>query len=188
MSSSLDLRAEWIEADGLGGFASGTMSGIRTRRYHALLLSASTPPAGRMVLVNGFDAWIETAAGQSVFSSQCYSPGITHPDAADRIGAFTTAPWPRWRFDLPDRIQLEHEVLGKHGAPVVAVSWKLATPRDDVRLCVRPFFSGRDFHSLHRENPAFQFEPVRLQGVGHFLWRTYPDIPGILIITNGTLD
>ena len=52
---------EWLEADGLGGFASGTVSGIRTRRYHALLLTATKPPAGRLVLVNGFDASVETA-------------------------------------------------------------------------------------------------------------------------------
>jgi hypothetical protein len=53
----LDLKKrEWLEADGLGGFACGTASGIRSRRYHALLLAATTPPTGRMVLVNGFDA------------------------------------------------------------------------------------------------------------------------------------
>ena len=55
---------EWLEADGLGGFASGTSTGIRTRRYHALLLTAMTPPTGRIVLVNGFDAWVETAQRQ----------------------------------------------------------------------------------------------------------------------------
>ena len=59
-----DLTREWLEADGLGGFASGTVAGIRTRRYHALLLTATTPPTGRVVLVNGFDAWVETPAGR----------------------------------------------------------------------------------------------------------------------------
>jgi glycogen debranching enzyme len=57
--TGLDDRTEWLEPDGLGGFASGTTSGIRVRRYHALLLVATTPPTGRMVLVNGLDAWIE---------------------------------------------------------------------------------------------------------------------------------
>src|SRR3954453_17787020 len=52
-------HTEWLEAHGLGGFASGTTSGIRTRRYHALLLTAQTPPTGRVVLVNGLDAWVE---------------------------------------------------------------------------------------------------------------------------------
>ena len=184
----MDLRAEWIEPDGLGGFASGTVSGIRTRRYHALLLTAMTPPTGRMVLVNGFDAWIETSFGRCVFSSQCYAPGVTQPDAADRIGSFSTDPWPRWRFDLPDGIQIEQEILGKRGAPVVALSWRLANPRADVKLCIRPFFSCRDFHSLHHENPAFQFEPSSPGGVGHYLWRPYPGVPGILITTNGAFD
>jgi hypothetical protein len=59
MTTPISSR-EWLEADGFGGFASGTATGIRTRRYHALLLTATTPPTGRMVLVNGFDAWIET--------------------------------------------------------------------------------------------------------------------------------
>lgn len=43
------LDKEWLEADGRGGFASGTAAGIRTRRYHASLLVATTPPTGRMV-------------------------------------------------------------------------------------------------------------------------------------------
>ena len=59
------LTREWLEADGLGGFASGTVAGIRTRRYHALLLTATTPPTGRVVLVNGFDAWVETPGGRA---------------------------------------------------------------------------------------------------------------------------
>jgi len=93
---------EWLETDGLGGFASGTAAGIRTRRYHALLLTATTPPTGRVVLVNGVDAWVDTAAGSWALSSQRYDPGVVHPDGASRIAAFTTDPWPRWTYSLPD--------------------------------------------------------------------------------------
>src|SRR5947208_16875069 len=53
---------------GLGGFASATTSGVRTRRYHALLLTAMTPPTGRVVLVNGFDAWLDTPSGSFALS------------------------------------------------------------------------------------------------------------------------
>ena len=92
----IDPSAEWIETDGLGGFASGTVSGIRTRRYHALLLTATTPPTGRVVLVNGFDAWVETPRGTFFLSSQRYAPDVIHPDGASRIESFEPEPCPRW--------------------------------------------------------------------------------------------
>src|SRR5512144_1013359 len=87
---------EWLEADGLGGFASGTATGIRSRRYHALLLTAMTPPTGRVVLVNGFDAWLETPKGQFALSSQFYTPDVVAPDGVANIVEFTFDPWPRW--------------------------------------------------------------------------------------------
>jgi predicted glycogen debranching enzyme len=93
---------EWLEADGLGGFASGTVSGIRTRRYHALLLTATKPPAGRLVLVNGFDASVETANGSYSISAQQYPPDIVHPDGAKRIAEFSREPWPRWTYLLDE--------------------------------------------------------------------------------------
>jgi hypothetical protein len=77
--------AQWLEADGLGGFASGTVNGIRTRRSHALLLTVTTPPIGRFVLVNGFDAWVETPNGTrltffTTLRARCYPPGWCTPD------------------------------------------------------------------------------------------------------------
>ncbi|MCI0343834.1 MAG: glycogen debranching enzyme N-terminal domain-containing protein, partial [Chloroflexi bacterium] len=65
-------RNEWLEADGLGGFASGTTGGVRTRRYHALLMAAVTPPTGRVALVNGFDAWVEVDGGSLPLTTQRY--------------------------------------------------------------------------------------------------------------------
>jgi glycogen debranching enzyme len=89
------MNDEWLEADGLGGFASGTVSGIRTRRYHALLLTATRPPAGRLVLVNGFGAAVETTNGNFALSSQHYPPDIMHPDGARRIVDSPSSPGPR---------------------------------------------------------------------------------------------
>src|SRR5437870_13076195 len=96
----IDSTAEWIEADGLGGFASGTVSGIRRRRYHALLLTATTPPAGRVVLVNGFDAWVETPDGTVALSSRRYGPDVIHPGCATGIECVECEPWLRWRYEM----------------------------------------------------------------------------------------
>jgi glycogen debranching enzyme len=82
----------WLEADGQGGFASGTVSGIRTRRYHVLLLTAVTPPTGRFVLVNCPEVWVESRAGWASLSTQRYVPDIVHPDGHTRIVGFTTQP------------------------------------------------------------------------------------------------
>ena len=88
---------EWIIADGLGGYAMGTRDGIRTRRYHGLLLVASQTTERRFMLVNGVEAWLDTAHGSTALSSHRYAPDTVHPDGASRIAAFTPDPWPSWR-------------------------------------------------------------------------------------------
>jgi predicted glycogen debranching enzyme len=204
MKTNLDPRAEWLEPDGLGGYASGTVCGIRTRRYHALLLPATTPPLGRMVLVNGFDAWIQTASGSYALSSQDYSPGVTHPDGAQRIQSFEWTPWPRWQFRLEDGTEILHELFVPKGHAMLAMSWHLAKrPSRRVRgktdrargvagvtLSVRPLFSGRDYHALHRENSSFNFQPQEDIGEtgSELTWQPYPGLPSVVIATNGVYE
>src|SRR5438128_12479275 len=127
----IDPNAEWIEADGLGGFASGTVSGVRSRRYHALLLTATTPPAGRMVLVNGFDAWVETPRGTFAISSQRYGPDVIHPDGASRVESFEYEPWPRWRYKIDD-LTIEQELFVPKGVSPVLTSWRVVAGSDDA--------------------------------------------------------
>lgn len=174
---------EWLEADELGGFASGTVSGVRTRRYHALLLTATKPPAGRIVLVNGFDASVETANGAYAISSQHYPPDIIHPNGARRIVEFNGEPWPRWRFALEDGTQIQQEIFAVKGVSIIALCWRAVNRTVNTSLTVRPFLSGRDYHSLHHENPAFQFQPQASDD--RLIWHPYPGVPGIVALHNG---
>jgi len=183
-SQCIAVDAEWLEVDGLGGFASGTVSGIRTRRYHALLLSAVTPPTGRFLLVNGFDAWVETPEGTFALSSQRYRPDVVHPNGAQRITSFTTEPWPRWSFLLEDGTRIEHEIFVRHDAPIAVLSWRLTEPRTGVSLTLRPFLSGREYHALHYENPAFRFDAEVQEG--KVIWHPYPNVPKIVAVSNGS--
>jgi predicted glycogen debranching enzyme len=179
----LDLAAEWLEADGLGGFASGTVSGVRTRRYHALLLTASAPPSGRMVLVNGFDASIETESGSFSISSQRYVPDVIHSDGIKRLQDFRTEPWPQWSFLLEDGRKVQQELFVCHESSTVVIIWRLSENADGVKLLVRPYLSGRDYHSLHHENSAFQFDSqIHEQRV---LWQPYIGVPEIAAFSNG---
>jgi len=177
-------RTEWLEADGLGGFASGTVAGIRTRRYHALLLTAMTPPTNRVVLVNGYDAWAETPSGLYALSSQRYTPDVIHPDVAQRIESFEPRPWPRWTYRLEDGTRIEHELFVPHGLSMAVLSWRVRDAIGRVALIVRPLFSGRDYHALHHQNPVFQFVPK--EDRARLIWQVYPGLPRIITISNGS--
>ena len=137
------LNSEWLEADGLGGFASGTVSGIRTRRYHALLLVATTPPTGRMVLVNGIEVWLETPGGRFALSAQRYTPDVIHPDGHRHIAGFEHEPWPIWTFRLDDGSEVTQEVIACHERGHVIVRWRLRSLPGSVQLMVRPLFGPR---------------------------------------------
>ena len=158
-----DARSrEWLEADGLGGFASGTVAGLRTRRYHALLLAATTPPTGA-------SCW-----------STASTPGsrrrrrVRHhaPSATAATSSIPTARRDRGLHDravaaldasaLDDGTRVEHELFVPHGLGRVALSWRCSTARRPAsRWCVRPFLSGRDYHALHHENGGFRSTPTR---------------------------
>jgi predicted glycogen debranching enzyme len=190
--SDRDREREWLETDGLGGFASGTVSGVRTRRYHGLLTTATTPPTGRMMLVSGFDATLETPGGRWALTTQRYAPDITGGDGERHIERFALEPWPTWTFHLPDGTRVVQEILMRAGAPQVFVSWRLVTsPRAPgpapklagAKLTVRPFLAGRDFHALMHENPAFSFDPT-MEG-GHFRYRPYAGGPTIVVSASG---
>jgi len=182
-SEASGASREWLEADGLGGFASGTASGARTRRYHALLLSATTPPTGRIVLVNGFDAWVTTDSGTYALTSQSYLPGVRHPDGEGRIESFETNPWPTWRFRLEDGTRIVQEITAAHGRSAVALRFALEGAPRKATLVLRPFLSGRDYHSLHHENPAFRFDA----GVSgeRIVFHPYEGVPPVVFVTNG---
>jgi predicted glycogen debranching enzyme len=184
--NSSNLTREWLETDGLGGFASGTAAGIRTRRYHALLLTPAIPPTGRMVLVNGFDAWIETPTGRFALTSQLYLPDVVSPDGARRIESFKSEPWPRWSFRFEDGTQIEQEIcLGRESQATVLI-WRMPGARKGVRLFVRPFLSGRDYHGLHKENPAFRFD-AHIEGE-QVRWQPYDGVPGVVALSNGDYE
>jgi predicted glycogen debranching enzyme len=170
---------EWIEPNGSGGFASGTASGIRTRRYHSLLLAE----AGRLVLVNGFDAHVDFDGETHPLTSHRYAPNVVYPEGASRFVRFESTPWPRWFFPLTDKLAVEQEIFIPRGSSSVVLAWKLIGHSNErVKLKVRLFFSGRDSHSLHRENDAFSFESYS-QGE-HLIFRSYPSVPAVVAQTN----
>ncbi len=176
------MTAEWLEADGTGGFASGTVNTIRTRRYHGLLLVATTPPTGRVMLVNGHDGWLETPDGRIDLTAQRYDGNVIYPEGHRVISAFVREPWPTWTYALPDGNALTLEVLATPPAQRTILRWTLARRQAGITLHVRPLISGRDYHSLQHENAACNLSTWRRNG--GLQWHPYPDLPVICNATN----
>jgi predicted glycogen debranching enzyme len=174
---------EWLEPDGLGGFASGTVALARTRRYHALLLRAADSPSNRFVLVNGLDAFVGAGPDRVALSAQRYQPGVTAPDGADSIRSFEGEPWPTWSFSIRGGREVRQEVFAVREPAATVVIWSLVGDKADLPLEVRPFFSGRDLHSTHHENREFRFEPERIGGL--LRWQPYPGVPAVSVKSNG---
>ncbi|MGC2963438.1 amylo-alpha-1,6-glucosidase [Paraburkholderia graminis] len=185
------LEDEWLEADGFGGFASGTVGTERTRRYHALLLAATRAPGGRVVLVNGVEAWLEADGERYPLSMQRYMPDLLYPDASANLLAFSTEPWPTWRFQFNAQIVITAEVFVSKATCETVLRWQwerpqAATPTDALTLKVRPLLSGRDYHALHHENAAFNFGAQISDDARNVSWQPYGDLPRIHAATNGS--
>jgi predicted glycogen debranching enzyme len=186
MTALPDLAAEWLESDGQGGFASGTVGGARTRRYHALLLTPLRPPVERVVLVSGFEAWVDTSAGSFPVSTQHYVPDVTTPRGVDHLAAFTHEPWPRWTFRGPSGETLVHECVVDPVDGSVVLAWRLQGRAAGARLTVRPLLAGRDYHALMRENASFDFDAR--SAAGNASWRPYAGLPAVAALSNGRYE
>jgi predicted glycogen debranching enzyme len=106
-----------------------------------------------------------------------------YPEGARRIAEFKSEPWPQWIYLLEDGKRIEQEIFVVHGASIVCLSWRLLTPGGKAVLAVRPFFSGRDYHSMHHENSAFQFQPEIHER--RLVWSAYSGVPAVIALHNG---
>src|SRR5437588_10071820 len=84
---AVSSRSEWLETNGRGGFAFGTASGMRTRRYHGLLTVATRPPGGRMVLLSSLEEVLKLGDDRWELGCNQY-PGVVHPAGHELVTAF----------------------------------------------------------------------------------------------------
>ncbi len=171
------MTLEWLEADGLGGFAMGAVDGIRTRRYHALLCAALLPPDDRRVLVADLEVFVETDRGRFALSSHRYRGDVVYPEMQ---ATFAHLPWPRWQW-MVGGVTIACELVVEPGRASVALAWtKLAGGA--ARLHVRPLLASRGYHELQREHTSWRFE-ADVQG-DRVTWK--PHDVAIAARSNGT--
>lgn len=157
------LAKEWLETNGLGGFASSTLLNCNTRRYHALLITAANPPLGRRVLVNGLEEAIDYEGSRTPLSCQQYAD-VVYPRGDQQLIGFRLDPWPIWTYRVGPMI-LEKSLTMIHGQNTVIVSYRARKDIAGANLMIRPLLTGRDFHALHKENPALRGQAEEKPGI-----------------------
>ena len=146
---------EWLETNGLGGFASSTIIGLNTRRYHGLLVAATKPPVGRMVLLSRLEETL-VIDGRPYDLSTNHYPGVVHPQGFRHLKQFRLDPFPVFTYEV-NGVILEKSVFMIQGENSVVVEYRLTQSPNTVRgveLFVRPLIAFRDYHGLTHENGA----------------------------------
>ena len=143
---------EWLETNGLGGYASSTVVGMNTRRYHGLLVAATRPPVGRMVLLSKFEEVLTICAKSYELSVNRY-PGAIHPQGYAYLKEFRLDPFPVFVYEI-DGVRLEKSVFLVHGENTVVIRFEVSGRVKDCKLELRPLIAFRDYHSTTHENRA----------------------------------
>jgi len=147
------LRREWLETNGLGGFASSTINGLNTRRYHGLLVAATKPPVGRFVLLSKFEETLSLDGRKFDLSVNRY-PGVIHPQGFQFLIGCRLDPFPIFTYEV-DGIQIEKTVFMVQGENTTIIQYQItsnAALPERIELQLRPLIAFRDYHSLTHEN------------------------------------
>jgi predicted glycogen debranching enzyme len=142
--AELMLGREWLVTNGLGGFASGTLAGVPTRRYHGLLVAALPTPLGRTVMFNHLSEWLRLPTGERhQIGGQERSGGALEWPGAKHLREFRLeAGLPVWRYSLNDHV-VEKRVLMVHTQNTVHVTYRLVEGEGPLRLKLRPALQFR---------------------------------------------
>jgi predicted glycogen debranching enzyme len=176
---------EWLETNGVGGFASGTISGANTRRYHGLLTAATRPPLGRVTMLSKFEETV-TVDGEIFELSANQFPGAVHPKGYKHLKSFRLAPFPVWIYEV-DGIEIEKSVFMVHGQNTTVVQYKLKSqvpsPKSQVSLELKPLLSFVDYHALQRETA--DFDPQFEVSESSVCVQPYAEMPALYLTHNG---
>ncbi|RPJ55515.1 MAG: glycogen debranching protein [Acidobacteria bacterium] len=163
-SKAVLLSREWLLTNGTGGYASGSLSGVVTRRYHGLLVAALPAPLGRMVMLTQVSEEIRLPSGEIVrLAGQEYPGNPLTLDWVNRLVEFRLeSGLPVWRYQVGDYI-LEKRILLPYRQNTVHLTYQLFGGDGAARLRLRPFIHFRP-HEGRVDEPMREPYEVTAQG------------------------
>lgn len=158
-------KREWLETNGLGGYASSTIIGLNTRRYHGLLMAAINPPVGRMLLLSKLEETLVVNGERFDLSANQYS-GAVHPQGFTYLKEFRLDPFPIFTYEVAG-VVIEKSVFMVQGENTTVVQYKRrrkARGVNECRLEIHPLVAFRDYHSTTHENGSFSNHVETIDG------------------------
>lgn len=138
------LKKEWIITNGIGGFASSSILGANTRRYHGLLIAPLTPPARRHLILSKVDESIEINNKKydlyTNIGTNYISKGYTH------LISFEKEYIPIYTYKIEDVI-IKKYICMEYGKNTVVIFYQIFNKKEQVKLTLTPIINFRDFHS-----------------------------------------
>jgi predicted glycogen debranching enzyme len=183
---SLSRSREWLETNGIGGYASSTITGLNTRRYHGLLIAATKPPVGRMVLLSKVEETLVIDGRRYELSTNCY-PNVVHPTGYSLLKEFRLGPFPTFVFEVRG-VEVEKRVFLVHGENTVVIEYEFRglhkTDASNYKFELRPLIAFRDYHSTTRRNDALN--PLFQDDAGVVSLTPYAGLPSLHIAHKAT--
>jgi predicted glycogen debranching enzyme len=141
-------QLEWLETNGLGGWASSSITGTNTRRYHGLLVAAIVPPTDRMVLLSKLDETIVTGDKRIELGVNLYMENVVAPDGHQYLNSFSKEFFPQWEYEA-EGIKLKKTIAMIHGENTVVVTYDVIEASQPFSLELLPLIAARGYHSAN---------------------------------------
>ncbi len=139
------IQKEWIITNGIGGFASSTIIGANTRKYHGLLIAPLTPPARRYLILSKVDESIEIGGKQYNLYTNIGKNYITK--GYEYQTSFEKEEIPTLKYKISD-VEITKQICMKYGENTVGILYKIKNEKQPTKLTLAPLMNFRDFHSM----------------------------------------
>jgi predicted glycogen debranching enzyme len=154
-------RREWLITNGIGGYAAGTIAGVRTRRYHGLLVGALKPPLGRTLLLSSLDERVEYLGQTCPLFTNQWGEKDVEPRGFHHLERFhLEGTTPVWTFAVGDAL-LEKRVWMEQGANTTYIRYRVLRGTEPLDLTLKAVVNQRDHHAVTRAGAwEMRVEPV----------------------------
>lgn len=185
------LRKEWLLTNGLGDYASGTVPGCNTRKYHGLLVTDLANPPGRHVLLSTLEESV-IAGGREFFFSCRKHPGVYYPPGHEYLEYAETGDWPLFRYRIGPLV-FTREIMLARGRSLLLIRYTVdcldlesGEEVPALTLRVKPLLAFRNAHALTRANMDLQVSTFPVGGVSPgFSIRPYNALPPLFMQVHG---